>query len=521
MFDVLLKNAKLIDGTSSPWVYADIGVVGDTIAFIGKSGSQQGKTTINAEGKFVCPGFIDAHTHLEIMPFLGDSLQDRLMQGITTIIGGNCGQGVAPVRPCDVPGWSLQLGLDCSTYPWESFGEFAKYTQETKPAINIMSMVPHGLLRYTVAGIENRILTDAELGTMCNILQQSMEEGAAGLSTGLIFPPAMFAPSNELIELCRVVAEFGGVFSVHLRNESYRLIESVREVLEIAQKSGVKLQISHHKVTGKANWGKIRASLMLIEQARQQGIDVMVDSYPYSFGANNFTSILPPYLADKNVNQLRTVLMDKTQWPDIIQQMTTDNSYENFWIQAESADNIILFNVPSYPELSSKSLQYVADKWGMSPFEAAFKLICADGHAISSAYMTMWEEDVETVFKQNFAMVGSDSFPVAPGCSSHPRHNRTFPRVLAYYCKEKGLVTLEEAVHKMTALPARRFGISKRGILALGQKADIVVFDYHKLKDSELLQSGIESVLVNGEIALLNGKFTEAYSGKFLLQQKK
>ncbi len=523
MFDILIKNARVIDGTCAPWYYAEIGIEGDRITFIGKDPKCKAKILIDANGKYVVPGFIDSHTHMEIMPFLRSKMPYRTYQGVTTLIGGSCGLGVAPIKKEIQNDWNEILGVDRGIeYPWQSFNEFVDYSNSIELGTNIMSTIPHGLVRYMVIGLENRICTHDELEEMKKIVDTAMKQGALGLSAGLIFPPCMYANTYELIELCKIISKYDGVFTVHMRNESYNLIEAVEEVINIAKESKVKLQISHHKVTGKDNWGKVHRTVEIIKEARSDGVDVMVDQYPYDFSSNNLTTILPPNVVNKQISEIIELFNDKKEREKIIYSLENDITWENFWKQVGSSDNIVIGDAPNSPEYNGYSILELANKYNLEPIDMAFKIIEENGHGVNSCYMSIWDQDVKHIMKQKFTMIGSDSFPVNEGSKCHPRQNGTFPRFLEHYCKKEKLFSLEEAIFKITGLPASRFCIKNRGLIKKGNYADLVVLDYENIKDNTSIKepfkkpNGIDYVINNGEIVLENGKLTGKISGRYL-----
>lgn len=528
MFDVLIINGMVIDGTNSPWFYADLGIRNGKIVEMGKLKRKRAKTKIDAKGMFVCPGFIDIHSHSDFSPFVIPLCESKVRQGVTTELVGNCGYSLAPLF-----GEALEetkrhyremYGTEAG---WQSVEEYLSALERTKPAINYATLVGHGTVRKSVMGYENRRPTPAEMSQMKKLVEQSMRQGAFGLSTGLIYPPGSYAEMKEIVELCKVVARYNGFYATHMRSESSKLVESVKETIEIGKKSEVSVQISHHKACGERYFGKVKETLKLIEEARSEGFDVTCDVYPYTATATDLDAILPGWVHEGGIEKMIERLNDRNMREKIKQQIDPVQKdmggYDKIYITYVASEKNRIFQ--------GKSLAEIAKSLKKDPLETAFDLIVEERAKVGMMRFAMDEEDVKLVIKSPYSTIGSDGSALATsGILStghpHPRNFGTFPRVLARYVRELKLLSVEEAIWKMTSFPARKIGLFDRGILRPGMVADLVVFDLDRVQDLASFEDpkrypkGIVHVLVNGVLVVRDEEPTGERPGKILRKFK-
>jgi N-acyl-D-amino-acid deacylase len=484
-FDLSIRDALVVDGSGEPARISDVHIEGDRIARIGPGPS--GKREIVAAGRALAPGFVDVHAHDDAALLSTPELPFKLLQGVTSVVIGNCGFSLAPL----VAGGAEPPG-NASLFPGFSgrFADLAAYERAfvaARPALNAASLVGHNAIRARVMGDEERAPTATELSEMRACVQRALEQGAVGLSTGLIYRPGRVATPEEIIELARPLADFSALYATHMRSEGDRLLESVEETLSIAQAVGCRAQISHHKSGGRRNWGKVKASLARIDAANAAGADVTLDAYPYVAGSG-------PMIEYFDLTKIDLVL----------------------------AEAIQVASCPGCPAYDGRRLTEIAASEGLGLAELVVKILTLPGAERTVAItFVMAEEDVETNLRHSRVMVGSDGLPNPEG-RPHPRLYGTFPRVLGEYGRKRGLFSLEFAVAKMSRLPCDRFGLTGRGRIEQGFFADLVLFDPELIVDratfAEPKQTplGIELVLVNGVVASVGGTTTDVRGGRFL-----
>ena len=517
MFDVLIKDGRIIDGTGNPWFESDVAIEGSRIAAIGKLGSSA-KRIINAEGLAVAPGFIDTHSHSDLMLMVQPHAKQKIMQGITTEIVGQDGLGEAPLRDDVVDDWRKYLaGLNGDPdikWSWRTFSEYLGALESARPSINVASLVGHGNIRLLAMGMENRAPSTSEIKKMRTLVDGAMEQGAFGLSTGLIYAPCVYANTDELVELCRTASNHRGIFVVHMRNEGDQLLESIDEVVTIGKKSGIPVHISHFKTSGKQNWGRADLALESVSKARSDGVDVTFDQYPYTAGSTFLSSLLPSWVHDGgSVEMIRRLRDDETR-AKIRSEMTDSRGAETGW------DAVYVTSVKNEAnrQFEGRTVQEIADKRGQTPIDVVMDLIIEEENAATMVGFSMSEDDVRTIMRSPFQMVCTDGIVLG---KPHPRAYGSFPRVLGLYVRE-GVVRLEEAVRKMTSLPAQRFSLSGRGLIRPGMFADITIFDTKTVVDkatySDPIQfpEGIEYVIVNGQITVKDGVHVGTRAGTVL-----
>ncbi len=497
-YDVVIAGGRVVDGTGSPWYRADVGIRGGRIDAIGDLGRAPATRRIDAAGLVVAPGFIDIHTHgdegIEKLPVA----QNYLRQGVTTIVGGNCGGSIYPV------------------------GEKLSAIEKARLGLNFALLVGQGTIREQVLGMESRAPTADELSRMETLVARAMEQGAVGLSTGLYYAPGSYSSTEEVIALAKVTARYGGIYASHIRDESdytVGLVAAVREAIEIGEKAGLPVQVSHLKALGKPVWGKSTEILGLIDAARARGVDVGFDQYPYAAsGVGLIGAAIPRWAQEGGEAKMKERLGDPTSRERILKEMAGSiekrGGPEKQFVAVCAAD----------PALEGKSLAEIGRIRGKDPMEASIDLLMAGRVTLVS--FNMLDEDLIRIMRSPTGIVGSDGSIVEFGKGvPHPRYYGTFPRVLAKYVREEKVLSLEEAVRKMSSAPAARIGLSDRGLLMKGMAADVTVFNPETVADSATFQNphqypaGIETVIVNGEIAILEGTYLGARAGKVLYRQ--
>jgi N-acyl-D-amino-acid deacylase len=498
-FDILIRGAKIIDGTGSAWFYGDIGVRGDSIAAIGGLGDADATVRIDGHGLVAVPGFIDIHSHGRRGIFEVPTAENYLREGVTTIIEGPDGSSPLPLGP------------------------FLATVAKTPISINFASMVGQGTIRAQVIGTVNRKATPEELAKMKDLAAQAMRDGAFGLSTGLFYVPGTFTPTEEVIEIAKVVGRMGGMHISHMREEASHVLDSVRETIRIGEEGGLPTQITHHKIIGKANWGLSVETLRLVEEARARGVDVTIDAYPYTASSTGIAALFPSWALEGGQKAVVERLSAPAQRARIKAAVV-----ENLKIDRGGGDprNVSIANCSFDRTLAGKDLAEITRARGVEPtFETAadtaMELQSKGG--CSAIYHAINEEDVVRVLRSPYTMIASDGeIPVFGQAAPHPRSYGTFARVLGVYVREQKVLTLEEAVRRMSGYPAERLKIWDRGLLRPGMKADIVVFDPATVADKADFQHphqysvGMHQVIVNGKLVLHNDAVTQERPGRVL-----
>ena len=519
MYDTVIKNVRIIDGTSAPWFRGWVGIRNGVIARVGTGVPETGADTVDGEDNCLAPGFIDIHSHSDTSLPSCPSAESRILQGITTEIGGDCGLSAAPVSPDPQKKKQLSDYVGEMDYSWDSMGGYLDYMEKIKPSVNFGTAVGHGTVRLAAMGFEARRATETELEIMKGLLRQSLAEGAFSLSSGLIYPPGCYADADELTQLCRELIPYGAFYETHLRDEGEHVVEAVREALAICEKSGAPLQIAHHKVTKKSGWQvHCKTTIALADQARRRGLDVTMDQYPYRASATSLDSNVPLWAFEGGVEMLLSRLGDPQTRKRILAE--ADASHVGRW------GDIYVSYVATEKNgwAVGKSILEIAGLRGVGPAEACLDLILEERCRVGEINYGMCEEDIEYIMKQPYTMIGSDGNAASLACDGrpHPRWFGTFPRVIAKYCRERRLFPLETAEFKMTGLPACRLGFADRGLIREGMYADLVLFDFDRIMDLPTYENpkqpcaGIRRVYVNGVLTAENGAHTGASAGKIL-----
>lgn len=523
MYDIILSGGTIVDGTGAPRYVADIGVTDATIADIGDLGDRRARRRIDASGLVVAPGFIDIHSHSDLYLLVNPRAESKIHQGVTTEVIGNCGMSPYPVEPDGIKALrSAMAYLDTQVdWSWRSAAEYFETLVGRNPSVNIVSLTGHIALRSHTIGFANRKPSRWQLDRMCEELRACLERGAAGLSFGLIYTPSCFADAEELTALARVVALYDGLCAVHMRDEGDGLIESVREVLGVAEQSGARFEISHLKAAYQPNWGKVPQVLELIEQARDKGIDVAFDCYPYTAGNSHLSSCLPIWAQEGG----HWAILRRLRDPEVRNRLRQEYGPH----MQRHAQSLVICDAATKAgqALVGKSLGQIAEQRGVEPLDAMLDVIIEEDNSVGVIMHSMCEKDVESALRHPMGSIGSDGLALAPyGPLSrglpHPRSWGTFPRVLGRYRRERELLSLEEAVRKMTSLPASQVGLANRGRIAEGMAADLVVFADERIDDIATFDqphrypTGIEYVLVGGRVVIDHGEHTGAGPGQLL-----
>lgn len=522
MYDIVIRKGTVVDGTGKKKYSADVAVKDGKIAKIGKMKWTRGKREIDAAGKIVSPGFIDIHNHSDSYwrLFLEPQLPSLVYQGITTIVGGNCGASVAPLTSGKIIE-SVQKWADIRevNVNWLSMGEFREEMEKRKLGLNFATLVGHGTLRRGIIGDDMRRLAGNELELFKNILEKSLEDGAVGFSAGLAYSHEHEAKWDELEAMLEVASQHNKIFSLHLRDEGKDILSALDEAIDLARHSGVSLQISHFKVMGEKNWPLAEKALQKIEEARKSGVDVNFDVYPYTETGSVLYVYLPAWAAEGGKKMLLRRLKEKHLRKKIVFEMKEIHEYE--YEKAIVAISALDKNLPE------RKISKIASARGISAEEAVVDLLLASEGRVITLLECLDEANVKKAIAHPLAIIASDGAGYNidhkdTGELVHPRCFGTFPRVLGKYVREEKLLTLEEAVKKMTSMPAKKLGLIDRGILQKNGVADIVVFDPEKIIDKSTAEEpyqyseGISEVLVNGKLVLEKGKMTGEMAGRFL-----
>jgi N-acyl-D-amino-acid deacylase len=499
-YDVIISWARVVDGSGSPWFLADIGIRGDSIAAVGDLGNAPAGVRIDARGMVVAPGFIDIHSHGRRGIAAVPTAENYLREGVTTIVEGPDGSSPLPIAP------------------------FLDGIRKLSVSINFATFAGQGSIRQAVIGLANRPATPAEIEKMKELAAQAMRDGAFGLSTGLFYVPGNFTPTEEVIELAKVVGRMGGIHISHMREEASHVLDSVRETIRIGEEGGLPTQITHHKMIGQPSWGKSAESLKLVEEARARGVDVTIDQYPYTASSTGIAALVPQWALEGGQKSTGERLAAPDQRARIkaaiVQNLKVDRG-------AGDPKNVAIVNCTFDKTLAGRNLTQLTQARGAEPSmenaaETVMDLVNKGG--CSAVYHAIAEEDVVRIMRSPFTMVASDGdIPVFGQAAPHPRSYGTFARVLGVYVREKKVLTLEDAVRRMSAYPAQRLKIWDRGMLRPGMKADVIVFDPATVADRAEYDKphqysvGVRDVLVNGKFVLRQDKVTAERPGRALL----
>jgi len=531
LYDVLIRHGKICDGTGNPWFSSDVAIEKERVAALGDLVSASADTTIDAKDMVVCPGFIDMHSHSDFVLLINPLAESKVRQGVTTEVIGNCGLSAAPLNDLlkeDILKTTPMLKEARLELTWSTMGEYMRLLQSKGVTLNVAPLVGNSNIRIFALGFENRGPNRNELKEMKKALTEAIKDGAFGMSTGLIYPPSCYANTDEIVELANVVAHYGGIYTSHIRGEGFTLIEAVKEAIQIGERANIPVEISHHKASGKANWGKVRQTLQMMEEAREQGVDVTCDVYPYTAGSTGLDSLLPPSAYEGGVEKLIERLRNPKTREEIKEEMMrTSEEGGPDTLGRPGWDSIMISYCKGHPDLEGEIIEDIAKKTGLDPFEFVFDLLIEEKASVGIVLFTMCEEDMRYVLSHSLSMIGSDSSARAPygvlgKGKPHPRTYGTFPRILGRYVREEGVLNMESAIRKMTSLPAQKLKLRNRGFIQEGIWADIVIMDPTRVVDQATYQNphrypeGIKYVLVNGRLVIENGEHTKALPGRVL-----
>ncbi len=519
MFDLTITGGCLIDGGGGPTRMLDIGVRGDRVVAVEDLSDAESRLTIDGSGCVVCPGFIDVHSHSDAYLLIEPSAASKIFQGVTTEVIGNCGCSGAP------RGAKARMPSDWNEfeYPgrWSSLADYRELFANARPAVNAAMLVGHNNLRASVMGYENRHASVDEMNAMTRLLEESLDNGAIGLSTGLLYSPGMFAARAEVLALVSVVARYGGIYTSHMRSESAELLEALDETIAVGREAGCRVEISHIKTAGIGNWHKIDALLDRVRVARASGVSVAADRYPYLAACTDLDVILPGWAAAGERSEILARLSDSTSRKRIREELLV-NRPADYWGRVMIGSTWHSEN----RRFSGMRLDAVADELDMEPVDAALRLMESDELHTGGIFFGMCEENLLRILREPWVMIGSDASLRAPtgplsNDHPHPRGYGAFTRFLRM-AADGATVELSEAVRKMTSLPAAHFQIEGRGLLCPGNYADIAVIDFDRLRENSTyakphqLSDGVDALIVNGSPTILNGVITGERNGLFL-----
>lgn len=527
-----------MDGAGNPWYYGDVGVVGKKIAKIGRLDKGQCRRAIDAKGLYVCPGFIDIHTHSDINALVFPGCDSTLRQGVTTHLIGNCGSSAAPMREPYVDVWKNYWGEWAGKFDegnWRSFGDYLRVLERSGVGHNIAALVGHGAVRTAAMGAQRRAPTKKELALMKDLVDEAMRAGAFGLSTGLVYPPGSFAKTEEIIELCKVVAKYGGMYTSHIRGERETVLKAIKEAVLIGQRSGVRVQISHNCPKVGA-WGWSEKTLALAEEARKKGLDVTVDNDVHTDLAPALSGALPQYLHELTKEQLMEHLRSPKNRMRIRREIIEDKlpAFGPAGLLKHGYfDRIFLLSCPGQRGLEGKTVAQVAKERRKEVFDTYFDLIVEEKDGIIAIFDYILEDDIKNLLKHPLVMVSSDCATWSEkGPQSYmPCAFGEYPGIFERYVRDEPLLTIQEAVRKMTSFPAQKMGLFDRGLIRPGMAADIAVIDLERIEDRATnlwphkypyknyphrYPKGIPYVIVNGKVAVDGEKQTGVLAGEVL-----
>jgi len=532
-YDILIQHGRIIDGTGNPWYVGDIAITDGRIVAIGKNPGGSAKRVIDARGMVVAPGFIDMLGQSETALLIDNRSVSKLAQGITSEITGE-GGSIAPQNALTIAAAQPSLDPYHLKIDWSTLDEYWQRLAKKGTPINIGTYVGAAQVREAVLGDVNRAPTAEELEKMKALVAQAMQQGALGISTALIYPPGHYAKTEELIELAKVAARYGGIYATHMRSEGQNEVAAVREALRIGQEAGLPVEIFHLKVSGKSRAGKMIEIVRMIQEARDRGQDVTADMYPYLAGATALASSLPPWVADGGLNKLLERLRDPAVRQRIKTEMsaTGERTWENLYLDAGGAPGVMVASVvnPDLKQYTGKTMAEIAQAQNKDPLDALMDFVLADKGLSGALYFIASEEDLQTGLRQPWTSIGLDANELSLDGPlfephTHPRAFGSMPRFLGHYVRDLQLAPLEQAIRKITSLPAQRERLVGRGLIKEGFFADITIFNPDVIIDKATytqpaqLAEGVSYVLVNGQVAFENGKATGAMAGKALKGQ--
>lgn len=521
--DYLIRGGLVVDGSSEgvPPLEADVAVEGDVITAVGRLPHVTARTLIDARGMIVCPGFIDAHAHSEFTLLADGRAEGKTAQGITTEINGNCGLSAAPLYNAARERREAELNELGIRERWSTFSEYFRILESKRLALNFATLAGQGSIRASVVGYGDRLPSEKEMDSMKVLLKAAMADGAAGLSTGLIYPPGVYTDTPEIISLAREAAGLSGIYTTHMRSEGDCLIESLEEVLAIASAAGIRCHVSHLKTSGERNWRKIGDALEMMESARKRGLTVTCDRYPYTASSTDLDTVLPAWAYEGGHEQEMARL--KNERDRLKNDVLRDFGGAPAW------ERVMVSSVRSEKNrwMEGRTIAEIAAEQRKNGIDSVFDLLIEEGLGVGALFFTMNEDNLSAILQKDYTAIGSDSAArsfegITASGVPHPRGFGTFPRMLGRYVRDRGVLTLSQAVYRMTGLPASIFQIRGRGVIREGFYADIAVFDPETVQDTAdyrkpfMRPEGIHHVFVNGVPVILDGRSTDALPGRVL-----
>lgn len=523
--DFLIKNGLIIDGTGNPELQQkDIGITENRINIIGDISETNAERIIDAKGFCICPGFIDTHSHSEFTLLADGRAEAKISQGITTEINGNCGFSAAPLYGLALEQREKELESLHVRERWNTFSEYFELLNKRRFAINFITLTGHSNLRASVIGYSDREPMQSEKEMIFKLLKDALGSGAIGLSTGLAYPPGIYSDTAEIVELAKeTIKNKGRIYTTHLRDEGERLVEAIEEAIKIGLNSKLHVHISHLKTSGEKNWGKIDAVLEKIKDAQYKGLNLTADRYPYIAANTDLDAVLPSWIYEgghkEELKRLENLKIQKKLKRELLKTYPEENYWDNIAISAVNSER--------NKWMEGKSLLVISKVLGKDPVECLFKILIDERLRVGATFFLMSEENLKTIIKLSYVMIGSDSSArcfngITAAGKPHPRGFGSFPRILGRYVRAQRVITLAEAIHKMTGLPAKTFGIKQRGVIKEGFFADIVIFDPNKIKDKATFENpfekpeGIHHVFVNGKPVLWEARITGEMPGRIL-----
>lgn len=528
--DLLLRGATVVDGTGAPGFSADVAVADGLIVAVGDLGGTPARRVVDAEGLVLSPGFIDLHTHADFtLPSYPRALS-MVSQGVTTQLTGNCGFSPFPVVPERMALLREYAGFLDAGLPWGSWHtaeEFFALLDELPLSGNVACQVGHGSVRMAAMGFDTSEPSPEQLAQMTEYVADAMAAGAFGISSGLTYAPASAATTDELVAVAEAAAQAGGFYSTHIRSEATTVEEAVTEALDVGRRAGLPVQLSHHKIMGQGNWPKVSRTLALVDAASAEGMDVLLDQYPYTAGSTGLAVVLPRWALVGGVAEMQARLADPDQRARIREQMAAQRPEDlRAGLRVFEPDTVVIAEVPEGPLTAyvGRTLTQVAQARGQDPVDAALDLLSEAGGGILTIVHGQSEDNLRRIMSHPLTAIASDGWTLSPeaGGRPHPRSYGTYARVLGRYVREDKVLGLEEAVRKMTSLPARRLGLTDRGVIKPGAAADLVLFDPGSVIDNATFDDphrfcgGVRTVVVNGVVVVDDGHDTHAVAGRVL-----
>jgi N-acyl-D-amino-acid deacylase len=528
-YDLIIRNGHIIDGTGNPWFAADVGIIGDCIAAIGDLHEAHAKREIDAKGRIVAPGFIDMLGQSEISLLIDNRSQSKLSQGITTEITGE-GGSIAPQNEKTIAPQKPFLDHYKLTIDWTTLDGYFRRLEKQGTPLNFGTYVGSAQVREAVIGDDSRAPTPAELEQMKSLVEQAMKDGALGLSSALIYPPNTYAKTDELIALAQVASKYGGLYATHMRSEGASEMPALAEAIRIGREANLPVEIFHLKVSGKPRWGGMKNVVAAIQLARDSGLDIAADMYPYTAGATALASALPPWAANGGAQKLLERLKDPATRARIKKELAGDHpDWENLFYDCGGAAGVLISSVlnPELKPFEGKTVEEIAKSWKKSPEDALMDFVLADNAQTGAIYFMASEDDLRTGLSQPWTSIGLDSGEMSLDGPlyephNHPRAMGSMPRLLGHYVRDEHLLPLEAAIRKITSLPAQREHLETRGLLKPGYFADITIFDPATVIDHasftkpDQLSDGIDFTIVNGQVEFDHGKLTGSTAGRVL-----